>query len=176
MKICICTTPIRPVPTLYPPFGSMAIIQSLRGIGEDVEFFNIDYFRYNHEEIKSYFAKNQFDVVGISAVVSTAYAFTKYLADLIRSVAPQTIIVVGGNLAASAEILLRKCEVDFCVVGDGEFIIRDLVGALKERPLDYARLEKVKGICFLDQHGAFHFTGYGPDRKSTRLNSSHGYS
>ena len=29
MKICICSTPIRPIPSGFPPFGSMAIIQSL---------------------------------------------------------------------------------------------------------------------------------------------------
>src|SRR5438552_3529058 len=114
MRTCICTTPIRPVPTLYPPFGSLAIIQSLRSIGEEVDFYNIDYFRYSHEEIKAYFAAQQFDIVGISAVVSTAYAYAKYLADLIKTVSPQTVVIVGGNLAASAEILLRKCRVDFC--------------------------------------------------------------
>ena len=45
MKICICTTPIRPVPTSFPPFGSMAVVQSLRSMDEDVSFFNIDYHR-----------------------------------------------------------------------------------------------------------------------------------
>ena len=120
MKICVCTTPIRPYPTTFPPFGSMAIIQSLKKIGADASFLNIDYFRYGHTEIEAYFKKNQFDIVGISAVVSTAYAYTKYLSNLIRSVSPDTVIIVGGNLAASSEILLRKCDVDICVVGNGE--------------------------------------------------------
>ena len=35
MKIVICTTPIRPVPTSYPPFGSMALTQRLRAAGYD---------------------------------------------------------------------------------------------------------------------------------------------
>lgn len=56
MRICVCTTPIRPVPTTFPPFGSMAIIQSLRQVGEEVQFYNIDYFRFHHEEIVAYFA------------------------------------------------------------------------------------------------------------------------
>ena len=73
MNICICTTPIRPTPTTYPPFGSMAIIQSLRKIGEYAKFYNIDYFRYNHDQVEEYFRKNRFDIVGISAAVSTAY-------------------------------------------------------------------------------------------------------
>lgn len=161
MRICICTTPIRPVPTTFPPLGSMAIIQSLRKIGEEASFYNIDYFRPRHEQVKSYFAENRFDIVGISAVVSTAYAYTKYLADLIRGVSPDTTIVVGGNLAASAEILLRKCQVDFCVVGDGELTVQELVRALYEEPWDYDRLKSIRGIAFLDENEQFYFTGYG---------------
>lgn len=160
MKIGICTTPIRPNPTDFPPFGSMAILQSLRKIGEKVQFYNIDYLRPEHQQIIAYFRENQFDLVGISAVVSTAYAYTKYLADLIRSISPHTTIVVGGNLAASAEILLRKCEVDFCIVGDGEIVIQDLVQALYKTPWDYEHLKSIKGICFLEETKGFCFTGY----------------
>lgn len=161
MKICICTTPIRPYPTDFPPFGSMAIIQSLRKIGEDVKFYDIDYFRFSHEGIEAYFNEHQFDVVGISAVVSTAYAHTKYLSNLIRRVSQNTIIIVGGNLAASAEILLRKCEVNFCVIGDGELIIQNLIRVLYEKPLSYGMLSATKGICFLNEKEEFCFTGYG---------------
>jgi radical SAM superfamily enzyme YgiQ (UPF0313 family) len=161
MKICICTTPIRPYPTDFPPFGSMAIIQSLRGIGEDVSFYNIDYFRPSREEVETYFREQQFDLVGISAVVSTAYAYTKELSQTIRRVSPQTTVVVGGNLAASAEILLRKCAVDYCVIGDGEFIVRDLVRALAHAPVPDETRHGIKGICFLDSQHNFHFTGYG---------------
>jgi anaerobic magnesium-protoporphyrin IX monomethyl ester cyclase len=161
MKVCICTTPIRPYPTDFPPLGSMAIIQSLRKIEINAELYNIDYFRYSQKEIEVYFEKQQFDVVGVSAVVSTAYSYTKYLSKLIRRVSPNTLIVVGGNLGASAEILLNKCDVDFCVIGDGEFIIRDLILALKEKPLNYDLLHNTKGIAFLDEQQSFCFTGYG---------------
>ena len=169
MKICICTTPIRPVPNDFPPFGSMAVIQSLRKIGEDAQFFNIDYFRYRHNEIEAYFKEQQFDLVGISAVVSTAYVYTKYLSNLIRTVSPNTTIIVGGNLAASAEILLHKCEVDICVSGDGELIIRDLVRVLYEKPLNYDLLRETKGISFLDADGKFQFTGHGKKLSADEL-------
>jgi anaerobic magnesium-protoporphyrin IX monomethyl ester cyclase len=169
VKICICTTPIRPTPTTFPPFGSLAVIQSLRKIGEQAAFYNIDYFRYSPAQIEAHFRESQFDLVGISSVVSTAYAYTKRLTALIRRVSPRTIIVVGGNLAASAEILLRKCDVDFCVVGDGELVIRELVLALKDTPKDTARLKQVKGICFLDEAADFHFTGYGQKLASDEI-------
>ncbi|MSO63160.1 MAG: cobalamin B12-binding domain-containing protein [Acidobacteria bacterium] len=127
MKICICTTPIRPYPTNYPPFGSLAVIQALRQVGYQSDFFNIDFHRYFDQDVRRHFESHQYDVVGISAVVSTAYAYTKQLAGWIRAASPHTTIVVGGNLAASAEILLRKTEVDFCVAGDGT--ISDIRGS-----------------------------------------------
>ncbi len=173
MKICICTTPIRPYPTDFPPFGSMAIIQSLKGIGENPSFFNIDYFRYSAEMVESHFKDNQYDVVGISAVVSTAYAYTKYLAAVIRQVSPKTHIIVGGNLAASAEILLRKAGVDICVVGDGELIIRELIPLLRQEIIDRTALHQVKGICFIDEDEKFRFTGYGEKPAANEVEFPH---
>ena len=160
MKICICTTPMRPKPTPFPPFGSMAVIQALRNIGEKASFYHIDYHRYNHSQISEYFASQQFDMVGISSVVSTAYAYTKYLAQLIKKVSPKTIVFVGGNLAASAEVLHRKANVDYCVIGDGEIIVQNLVKAIKEKKTSYDDLNKILGITYLDSKNKFTFTGY----------------
>ena len=110
MKICIVTTPIRPIPTNFPPLGSMAIIQSLWKIlpKENIKFHHIDFHRYSHKDNVEYFKKNNFDMVGISAVVSTAYAYTKYLSSLIKSINKKTIVFVGGGLAASAEICANE--------------------------------------------------------------------
>lgn len=160
MKICICTVPIRSEPTTYPPFGGMFMVQVLRKLGLETHFYNIDYFRPKQDDIVTYFRDNKFDVVGISAVVSTAYSYTKYLVKLIKDISPDTVVIVGGNLAASAEILLRKCSVDFCVVGDGELIIQDLVDILQKDPKNYEKLKTILGICFLDEKGEFQFTGY----------------
>jgi len=160
MKICICTTPIRPVPTDFPPFGSMAIIQSLRKIGENASFYHIDYHRYSNEQNLKYFKEKQFDLVGISAVVSTAYAYTKYLINLIKNVSPKTIVYVGGNLAASSEILHRKAKADYCVIGDGEIITQNLVKAIREKKTSDNDLQKILGITYINSHNEFKFTGY----------------
>jgi hypothetical protein len=45
-KILIITTPIRPVPTDFPPLGSLSILTALGKAGfENNEFYNIDYLR-----------------------------------------------------------------------------------------------------------------------------------
>ena len=161
-KICICTTPIRPEPVDFPPFGSMAIIQSLQQIGENPEFYHIDYFRPDEDEIIQYFQDNQFDMVGISSVVSTAYTVTKQIAEIIKNVNSKTYIIVGGNIVASANVLLKKLPIDFCVIGDGEIIIQNLVKSINKGETDDDSLEEIRGISFIDSKGKFRFTGYEP--------------
>ena len=78
MKIIIVTTPIRPKPTAFPPFGSLALIKYLRKHGfDDIEFYHIDGNRPNYDEVLEYMEASRPDVVGISAVVSTAYEYSK---------------------------------------------------------------------------------------------------
>ena len=112
MKIIICTTPIRPEPTSYPPFGSIALITALRSAGYDPYFYDIDGLRPTFDEAVKFIIDEHPDVLAISAVVSTAYAYTKALSLAVREAIPNIKIVVGGNLAASAEILLRFCKID----------------------------------------------------------------
>lgn len=165
LKIIICTVPLRPVPTDYPPLGSMAVIQSLRGAGYEPRFYDIDVKRPSFEEVEAYFRREQPDVLGISAVVSTAYSYTKRLAQMARRVCPKARIVVGGNLAASAEILHRLAGVDYCVSGEGEIVSVNLMNYIEsrvERGLagdDYAALRRVRGITFVDPEGHLVFTG-----------------
>jgi len=162
LNIVICTTPIRPEPTDYPPFGSLALIQSLRLAGYDPYFYDIDGLRPTFEEVTSFFRERAPDVVGISAVVSTAYGYAKQLALAIKEVSPNTRIVVGGNLAASSEILLRFCQVDACGIGEGEGVIVNLVRYWEDHADsdDYGELRSIKGISYLDQDNEMVFTGY----------------
>ena len=162
MKIVICTTPIRPVPTNYPPFGSMALIQSLRMAGYDPYFYDIDGLRPSFDEVVRFFADYQPDLIGVSAVVSTAYAYTKTLCCALRCALPRATIAVGGNLAASAELLLRRCAVDCCGVGEGERTIVRLAHAVQQGGGGVPRqaLGQIKDLAFLDEAGEMVFTGY----------------
>ena len=127
-KILILTTPIRPVPTGFPPIGSLSIITELKKAGyRDIEFYNIDYLRPDYKDAIAHIKERKPDILGISAVVSTAYAYTKDLSLDIKSELPNTTIILGGNLGASAEIILKKTGVDFVCTGEGEVTILDFV-------------------------------------------------
>ncbi len=141
----------------------MVLIQSLRAAGYDPYFYDIDCLRPKFEEVVRFFEDKKPDFVGISAVVSTAYAYTKRLTAAIRKVSPHTKIVVGGNLAASSEMLLRLCEVDVCAIGEGEKVIVNLTKhweSQNERSGSYSELKHIKGISYLDEDSNMIFTGY----------------
>lgn len=164
MDIIFTTTPIRPVPTAYPPFGSMAVMASLRKAGYDPYFYDLDGLRPPFEDVIAFIRTRRPDVLAISAVVSTAYGYVKKLAREVRRVSPETRIVVGGNLAASAEILHRLAGVDVCVIGEGEVVAVHLMRALEAMPrggpLDIEALRAVRGISFLRADGEMVFTQY----------------
>ena len=162
MKTMLVTTPIRPIPTTYPPFGCLSLIAYLRKHGIDgVEFYNIDANRPTYDEALAHIVAAKPEILGISAVVSTAYGYTKRLSLDAKRLLPDTLIVAGGNLVASAEVLLRRTGVDICVLGEGEKVFLDLVRKAEtaRRPQDFA---PVPGLMFLSE-GKLVNTGF-PER------------
>ena len=159
-KILIATTPIRPVPSDFPPLGSLSIISALNKVGfKNTEFYHIDLLRPDYNDIIAHICSAKPDILGISAVVSTAYEYTKKLSLDIKKHLPETTILLGGGLGASAEIVLKKTGIDFVCTGEGEATIVDftnrwLIAKTKE---DY---ETVKGLAFLSNKGDLIVTPY----------------
>lgn len=167
-NVLVCTTPIRPVPTTYPPFGSMAVIQHLRREGHDPYFLDIDGLRPSWDDVVRVFEERRPKVVGISAVVSTAYAYTRRVAAMVKQVCPEAVVVVGGNLAASAEVLLRKSQVDVCVTGEGELPFANLVECVTKGG-SVSDMAGIPGLVYLDERNEVHFTGYEKQIPATEM-------
>ena len=131
------------------------------------KFYDTDMLYPLDEEIEKYFIKNKADVVGFSAVVTTSYLQVKRLARIIKKVNKKTLIVCGGYLTSAANTILRKTEVDVCVVGDGEIAWVGILNYMKKHlsngknTLDVDKLLEVKGIAILDNNEKLKFSGYG---------------
>lgn len=162
MKIILVTTPLREEPSSTPPVGALSVINYLRKHGDadiDIEFFNIDAHRPEYADVLRRVADYAPDILAISAVVSTAYAYTKKLTQDVKRLLPSATVVVGGNLCASAEVLMRKAGVDVCVLGEGEKVFLNLVNHLKSGGL-LSDLHAIPGLAFLDETGKMVNTGY----------------
>ena len=131
------------------------------------KFYDIDMLYPSDADIEKYFRENKADVVGLSAVVSTSYLQVKRIAKIIKKVNKHTLIVCGGYLTAAANTILRKTEVDVCVVGDGEIAWVGILKYMKEhlktgrKKLDINKLLEIKGITLLDDDKNLKFSGFG---------------
>ncbi|PIW26442.1 MAG: radical SAM protein [Rhodospirillales bacterium CG15_BIG_FIL_POST_REV_8_21_14_020_66_15] len=160
MNTMIVTTPIRPIPTPFPPIGSLSLIRYLKMHGEpDVEFFDIDGNRPSYDEVLAHILERKPRVLGISAVVSTAYAYTKRLSSDVKKHLPETLVVCGGNLAASAEILLKRTGIDLCVSGEGEKTFLNIVRR-SHKTTEPTAYSDIPGIVLFDRNGYLVNTGY----------------
>lgn len=163
------------VPTIrsegqFPLMPKIAIVSLVKWMEKhgytkaDWDYYDIDMLMPSDEELAAYFRTYNPQIVGLSAVVSTCYAQVKRLTRIIRKSCPDAMIVLGGSLTASANLVLRKTETDVCVVGDGEIAWVGLLDYVKThgRTKDTSALLEIKGLAFLDETAEIRFTGYGP--------------
>ena len=160
MRAILTTSPIRPEPTDFPPVGVLSLLKYVRTHSDhEISLYDIDCFRPSFEEAVEHIVEQNPDVLGISSVVSTAYAHVKKLSVALKERCPDMTIVLGGNLAASAEIILRKTGVDICVTGEGELTLINILNALEEgKSID--EMNRVPGLVFIASDGKLVNTGY----------------
>ena len=119
-KILFITVPLRADPARYPPIGVLSLLSALRKHGHhNYSFFDIDCLRPSYQDAIARIKEEMPEILAVSGVVSTGYGFVKKLTLEIKKELPSTTIILGGNLGASAEILLRKTGVDFVANGEG---------------------------------------------------------
>ena len=130
------------------------------------KFYDIDMLYPNDEEIEKFFKNNDADIVGLSAVVSTSYLQVQRIAKIIRNVNSKILIVCGGYLTAAANTVLRKTDVDVCVVGDGEIAWVGLLNYVEKnknrnKKIYIDEMLEIKGIALVDEKNELRFSGYG---------------
>lgn len=160
MKIVLLTIPLRGDPETFPPFGSLCVLKYLRKNGfSDCKLLNFDFSRPTPDEAVSQVIAEQPDVVGVSAVVSTSYAYVKALIQGIKKRYPQALVVVGGAMVASAEILLRRAGADLCVNGEGEQPMAEICRRAQTTRIP-ADFKDIAGLSLLDAEGKLVNTGF----------------
>ena len=171
MRFLICTVPLREAPSEFPPLAITRILSSLHSVGyTDNDFYNLDYYRHDDETIIEYFRESNPDIIGISAVVSTSYRYVKNLSHILRKHFPDTPQILGGNMAASSEIILKKMPIDVCASGPSDNTIIELFKHWEKHGNFKAseELKKIQGLAFLEEGDSFreereaHFTGFAP--------------
>ncbi len=175
-KLLLCTVPVTAPGEQYrhmdltksyrqPRLGPQAVRDFLIQDGfpkENISFLDIEMLYLTDEELEGYFRECRADVVGLSAPLSHSYLQVKRIAKIIRRTCPDSWIVLGGHLSSSATVVLKKTEVDVCIVGDGETPFLAFVNFVRASGTrtQLEELAEERGICFLNSEQEVVFSGY----------------
>ncbi|MBF0312068.1 MAG: B12-binding domain-containing radical SAM protein [Oligoflexia bacterium] len=150
LKFAIIYPPLRNQADIFPPYGCLSIINALTAVGVQVDFMNLDYDRkLLLKDVLLRIKETLPDVIGISAVTSTTYAFIKELIfEVKKNISKKIIFIVGGNIVSNAEVLIGKAGVDICFIGESYYTIQEFVKCFDGKTLLPDELSKVKGLVF----------------------------
>ena len=101
---------------------------------ENEQLIDRDFKRYglSFDEIRMEIEKFSPDVVGVSCLFSTQAENSHRVAKLAKEVNPNIITVFGGaHPSALPELVMEDCNVDFAIIGEGEYTTRELLRALE---------------------------------------------
>jgi len=152
---------------LSQPLGLLSIMGLLRKHGHDVylcdasaEGFNNEteikpnVWRYglSTEEIERRISIIQPHVVGINCTFTMYWNEVKYVAEIVKRVTPNAIVIIGGQHASGAykEILSFNQEnIDFIILGEGEIPTLILVNLLEKYKFNKTKLNtKISEVAY----------------------------
>lgn len=104
---------------------------------------------YLWEELKKKIKDFSPDIIGISALYYSNADIVDKTAQLIKSINPNIIVVIGGSYATHIpENALKLKEIDYCVLSEGEDSFFKLVNAIENG----SSLDKIDGIAYRDKN------------------------
>jgi radical SAM superfamily enzyme YgiQ (UPF0313 family) len=131
-------TPLKGIAPAIPPLGLACIGGSLLENGHEVKLFDFNiYGTREFTEILRNFAP---DVVGITFVTPLIIE-AKKISTLVKTINKETIVIGGGPHCCSfPESSMKEASLDIGVIGEGDFVINELVSG--------KNLSQIKGIAY----------------------------
>lgn len=142
------------------PLGIMYIAAVIRQAGHKVELLDGSLTDLRENLIPKSFKSGLPQVIGLTCTTLT-YPLVMELADWIGESYPDITIIIGGvHATIMPETLLEDKNIDYCVIGEGESTIIELLNYVEKRsfgePRIFPAIEEIDGIAFL-QNDKIHF-------------------
>jgi radical SAM superfamily enzyme YgiQ (UPF0313 family) len=130
---------------ILPPLGLMYIASALENIGISVKILDAFVLNFSHEKVIETIKKESPKFIGIYSNVLN-FNECKKLIKSIKKLLPESYIILGGPFSSSFPYYSMKeiPELDFCIIGEGERTIIDIVQKIDKKSL----IENIKGIAF----------------------------
>lgn len=136
------------------PMGVYYVAAVLKNHHFDVEILNWHDINKTPEKITEILVEKKPDVIGFSILHANRWGGID-IARIAKQIDPAVKIVFGGIGATFLwkHFLTHFPEIDFVVIGEGEYTFLNLVTCLDQK--DYKQIENVRGIAFRKKGKAF---------------------
>lgn len=141
MKVLLIIPPItqkerygnlKDVGTLYPALGLGYIASSLEKAGHDVSVTDSEAMGYGFKDLEQIIKEKNPDLVGMTTFCTVIDRIHE-IATIVKRINKNTKVVLGGvHTTLFPEESIKRKDIDFIVVGEGDITIVELVNALDE--------------------------------------------
>ena len=133
------------------PLGLAYVSSSLKRAGYDVDVLNLNHYDESQLDlIRDFMTRNKYGHV-LTGGLSAHYQQVKSVVDDVRKSDPAAKVIVGGGvMTATPELMYRYIQPDYMVLGEGEITIVELIDALNNGGKN---LESIDGIGYRGTSG-----------------------
>lgn len=146
MKILLINPPLRlHTPPYYHPMGLAILSRVLLDAGHEVEIYDLNCLRFDHDGARENLPDNDFGLVGVSGIITT-YKYLNFLMPALREKYDAPIVLGGGGFTSGHDTYMRNLRPDYGVIGEGEYTLLDLADCLEmEQSTDH-----ILGLTYFD--------------------------
>lgn len=128
MKVLFINISIRPdAERRLLPVGLAYVMTAVRHAGIDFDFLDMDIDNLSIVDAERWLADREYDVYALGCIV-TGFKYVRQLAEVIKKITPNALIIAGNTVAtAIPELLLRHTGVDIAVLGEGDVTTVDVL-------------------------------------------------
>ncbi len=128
-----------------PPY-TLALLNACLKRQHDVQLFDPNYNNMTEKEVFQFFKEAQPEIVGVSSISTEYIKATKLLTAIIKEASPNSTVIQGGIIpTVITETAMRDPNVDYWIIGEGEFRFLHLLDELRKSQPD---LSSIDGLAY----------------------------
>ena len=128
-----------------PPYA-LALLNACLKKEYDVQLFDPNYKNMTEEEVFNFFREAQPEIIGVSSISTEYIKASRLMNAIIKEALPNSIVIQGGIIpTVILETAMRDPNVDYWVIGEGEFRFPWLLDELRKPQPD---LSSIDGLAY----------------------------
>lgn len=139
---------------LYP--STLCLLAAMVRDIVEIKIIDAHFYNLTQEEFKKVIEDYNPDYVSFSILTSEYGETLDIGARIVKSVNPNIVVIAGGvHVTTNYEYVVKNPFIDFCVRGEGEYVLRDLIISLNgDAPLPKTGLVYKRGVDIIVQERA----------------------